>query len=380
MDTTPLVTHATWEGDLDDAYDTLVGQWLAMQPGAEASLFYREHVFPLTCERLRRNRDGLDPLDLLFIPVGTQPYAPTLAALANPAACVALLVTEASAPYGRQVADSLQGPESLFLQVRVHETDVADIALAIRDVFDSRSLPSGSGVGADTTGGTKVMTAAMAGVGSLYGWRLFYVASQYERAFGLSHHERIVLLDNVLDVFGARRREEAMALLRAGACSAAERAFRDLAAESAASEQDRRWAALAAAAGGLRRGEPGPLRRNLRRAAQALGTRVPRSVGDLVQATAKDCRSVLLAQGPQAAALAWLGASVCLHEDGPPAARALAEAAAKALGEAVEAQESTSALLRRLAGTDRLRACRGQLGWLDHYLGAGLPERLAEAR
>ena len=384
MDNAPLTTHAAWEGDLDQAYDIAVSDWLGMAPGAEAEAFYRQQVFPLTCERLRRDREGVEPLDLLYVPVGTQPYAPTLAVLANPAACVALLETPTSARFGREVEAALgEDSGTTFLHVQVHETAVADISLAIRDVFDARALPSGSRVGADTTGGTKVMTAAMAGVGSLYGWRLFYVASTFERAFGFSHHEHVVVLDNILDVFGARRREEALALLAAGACAQAEQAFLALVAESAASLADRRWAALAAAAGALRRGEPKPLRRHLRQAALALGTRIPRSVGELVRGAAQSADSVMQAEvgALEAAALAWLGASVCWSEGSPPAARALAAAAARALGQPQpEDTESTPTALRRLARSEPLRHRRALLGWLDHYLGDGLAERLAGLR
>jgi len=337
-------------------------------------------VFPLTCERFRRDREGVEPLDLLYVPVGTQPYAPTLAILANPAACVALLETPTSARFGAEVEQAL-GPDSgtTFLHVRVHETAVTSIALAIRDVFDARALPSGSRVGADTTGGTKVMTAAMAGVGSLYGWRLFYVASTFERAFGFSHHEHVVLLDNVLEVFGARRREEALSLLAAGACRPAEQLFLALIRESAASTADRRGAALAAAAGALRRGEPGVLKRNLRRAAEALGVPVPLGVGDLVDRAARQARSVLdpVVEAPDAAALAWLAASVCWSEAGPPAARALVEAAARALQQPGPEGETIPAALRRLGRQPALRQRRGALGWLDNYLGEGLAERLA---
>lgn len=385
MPSPPLPTHATWEGDLDQVYDSAVAEWLGMEPGLEAAAFYRQRVFPLTCERFRRDRDGVEPLDLLYIPVGTQPYAPTLAALANPAACVALLETSASAPYGQEVEAALAAgsPETVFLHVRVHETAVADIALAIRDIFDTRALPSGSKVGADTTGGTKVMTAAMAGVGNLYGWRLFYISSTFERKFGFSHHEHLVLLDNVLDVFGARRREEALALLSAGACAAAEEAFLALVAESAASAGDRGWASLAAASGALRRGEPGGMRRHLRQAAATLQTRIPRSVGEMVLRSSQSTRSVLQARigDLDSAALAWLAAKVCWNQADPPAARALAEAAAKALGlGAPETTEKTPALIRRLAGTEAIRQRRALLGWLDHYLGEGLAEQVEVLR
>lgn len=383
MKPVPLLTRANWEGDLDEAYEAAVARWVSMQPGGEAAGFYRQHVFPLTCERVRRERDGLEPLDLLFVPVGTQPYAPTLAVLANPALCVAFLETETSSRYGDEVEAALGAEsETVFLHVRVHETAVSDIALAIRDVFDSRALPSGSRVGADTTGGTKVMTAAMAGVGSLYGWRLFYIASQFERDFGFSHHERVVVLDNVLDVFGARRREEALALLAAGACGAAERAFLALATESAASATDRLWAGLAAAAGGLRRGEPGVLKRHLRASAQALGTRIPKSVGMLVAQAARGGKDLLgdLGPDPDRGALAWLAATVCQVEDNPAGARAFCEAAAKMLGEAPSPEESTPSLLRRLSNSAELRPRRAILGWLNHYLGEGLAERLEGRR
>ena len=168
--------------------------WCEKRPALQTSRF---------SAGLRRARAGIAPLDLLFVPVGTQPYAPILAIIANPSRCVALLETERSAPHGAQVDEACrEALPAAYLHVLAAETDIADIGNKMKAVYDTRGLPSGANVGVDITGGRKPMTAAIAGVGSLYDWRLFYVDAVHERErAGLGHHERIVELKNVLDVY-----------------------------------------------------------------------------------------------------------------------------------------------------------------------------------
>jgi len=249
-------------------YDEAVERWLAEADPRKARDQYRQHVFPLACERVRRA--DLEQPDLLFVPVGTQPYAPALAVCAWPARCVALLETPESAAFGEELAQAWREPDVHFLHVRVEATDLDDIATKMRAVYESRGLPGD--VVADITGGRKTMTAAVAGMASLLGWRLTYVEGvQVRERDGLTHHERILELPNLLELTGERRRERALSLLAAGATRAAERELSQLVSASGASRRDRDLLAVARAARALREGNFKSLARTLKPAARALG-------------------------------------------------------------------------------------------------------------
>lgn len=362
---------AEWEGTLDEAYEAAVAAWLAEADPERARQLYRDPLFPLACERMRRLRQGTELLDLLFVPVGTQAYAPVLAVLGNPSRCVALLETERSHPFGREVEEALQG-EAVFLHVRVDPVDLGDVALKMRAVFDSRGLPPGARVGADVTGGTKVMTAAVAGAGSLFGWRLFYVRGEQERErMGYAHHERIVELDNVLEVFGARRRETAEALLAAGACRAAAREFQALAEESLASLGDRARVRLSRAAAAFREGRVRALRRLAGGTARAAGGSLPREVRESLERATRE--------PVQRAAYLWAAARTRAAEGDRVGARALlGEAAALLELPGPGDKEPLSEALRRFSRAGPVRQHRRALGFLDRLLGRGLAGTLRE--
>lgn len=231
-----LSTKTSWDGDLEAAYDQAVEAWRSSPaPGEEQ---YRATVFPLSCERIRRARAEDSPLDLLFVPVGTQSYAPILATLANPARLTVLLHTAESQPHAECVRQSL--PVQEFVPIQINGSDALDIAAKMRDVYHTRGLPPGSQVGADITGGRKPTSATIAAVGSSFRWRLFYIDGTQERLHnGLAHHEKVIVLPSMLDVFGVQKREILRALIDAECWRAALRQLRGLMDESLASARDR---------------------------------------------------------------------------------------------------------------------------------------------
>lgn len=358
---TPLNVTADGGDDLAAVYENAVQAWREA-PAAEARALYRTRVFPLACERMREMRDGVTPIDLLFVPVGTQVYAPILAVLAHPASSVALLESETSHAYGLEVERALAGTAQ-FLHVRIDAVDVGDISARMKDVYDTRGLPSGARVAADVTGGRKTTTAAVSAVGSLLGWQLFYIEGVQERERdGLSHHERVIELPNVLDVFGGRTRDLARRLLRAGAWNAAVDALDELIEESAASVGDRALREVARAAISLREGDAAGVLRRLGASCTALGVKSEPFRGLLRAARDGDAGAT--------AALLWVGGRACLAERQILAAEMLVTRARALLRmRGADGVRQTLALLGRHA---RVSPFRREAEALDRVLGRGL--------
>ncbi len=334
-----LSTRANWS---EEAYEQSIEGWLGAPGHAEE--LYRTSVFPLACERMRRLRSKVEPLELLFVPVGTQPYAPILAALANPSRLVALLESDESHSYGMQVEQALSS-ETLFLHTRVSPTDFADISEKMRAVYETQGLPRS--VGADLTGGTKPMTATVAGVGSLFGWRLFYLAGQYVRErSGFAHHERVLELPSLLDLFGSRRRLSALTLLKGRAFRAAVEELKELIQESVASQADRLLLRLAQAAAALREGRVRTVARLAPGLARGVGDPLPERTLRLLRSAAEGCAS------SQRALLAC-GARILRREGDLLGARGLEELAQPETG-----------ILPALAPLDRLLG-RGLTGVVE---------------
>ncbi len=373
--TVSLSTRARWRGALSDAYDEAVEFWLGEADPEKAAAFYRKTTFPLACERIRMGREGVPRLELLFVPVGTQPYAPILAILGNPSRSVALLETPETREYGLEVEEAVGADVGTWLHLRIDGTDVGGMARTMRDCFDACGLPGGRQVGADITGGRKTMTAAIAGVGSLFGWRLFYVRGVQERGkWGYAHHERIEELPNVLDQFGDLRRESAATLLRGGACLPAHRLYSQVAEESCASRLDRQWARFARGAHALRTGRFSVLSEEFP-ALGRLGIPVGAEARGLVAAARRSSGGDRRAAR---AAVLLVAAKARWAEDDPPAARALLEEAEMLLEVAENtgrAVESLKERMRRLRQDPRLLAWRRGMRELDEVLGRGLLRR-----
>ncbi|CAN0195388.1 unnamed protein product, partial [Phaeothamnion confervicola] len=240
MTSEPILTHFEPPEDCDgEAYDKAVEAWLKIKDEDEREAFYRTEVFPRSCSRLRAQAED-DIADLLFVPIGTQSYAPILACIANPAQVIVLLHSESSYPYAQLVEATLASEGHQFKLVRIQELDVADIAEKMQSCYDSLGQPEREGVICDQTGGTKVMTAAVAGVAAVNGWTQTYIASTFIQKGG-SHHESRVVLDNLFDKMGGWHRGMAWRLASLGQFEAGADALRKAAEESLASRMDRVW-------------------------------------------------------------------------------------------------------------------------------------------
>jgi hypothetical protein len=234
-------------------YDAAVQRWRNLTRRDEWTAYYDETLFPMSCARMRARGGEQERLRLLVVSVGTQAYAPTLAVLANPADQVVLLESPESTVYGEQVAARLSG-DSRFVHVRIDPMDMVDIARKVEDSFALAGYPGGSEVGCDITGGRKTMSAALAGVAALNGWRMFYIEGSYEREKnGLSYFENCVELPNLFQELGHVRREQARTFASCGRLGAAARLMRELSAEG--NTDDRKRLVLLRAGRALRRAD-----------------------------------------------------------------------------------------------------------------------------
>lgn len=232
--------------DLGPGTEAALAAWEAVEDAREAARLYDQEVFPWVCERMRRAGLQQEESKLAFVPVGTQPYSPLLAALANPAAIVVLLHTSESRSFAELVRDRLRDERSV---IELRDVGNGLDALRTAGVMDAEYRACGEPLGAevvvDITSGRKATVAAMGAYAAVRGFRQVYIEghpSRVHRTFMVD--ERFVALANVRALAGAMPRERGLALLEAGAYGAAADAFEQAAEASAAGVRDRALAAL----------------------------------------------------------------------------------------------------------------------------------------
>jgi hypothetical protein len=202
-------------------------------PDAAKSTVYRNEVFPFAAARMLAARDDQPACALLVVPVGTQPYAPLLAALATPAQRVALLVTATSRPCAEDAAAALaQLPDDLRPQVECFSIGEANSGIDVCKAVDAALFWAGdpwpTDVTLDVTGGRKATSAALGAIAGLRGFRQVYIESrQQDKVLFLD--ERVMALDDVRAWLQEDTRLTASTLLEAGAFAAAVEHFDELA-------------------------------------------------------------------------------------------------------------------------------------------------------
>ncbi len=353
----PLRTRLEGEfpADLEEAVGEARQRWEEMPPGEVAERFYLEALFPLACERMRQAGAGRGPFELAFVPVGTQPFSPLLAALASPARTTVLVHTEQTRQEAGVVRESLSGErDEILLRTMGGGTDVERAVRIVEGEYAAAGFPDPLAVVVDLTGGRKAMSAALGSIASLRGFRLAYIEGQASRVHrGFVSGERFVELPRVDDLVGAGGRRVAVALLEAGAWTEAAARFRELLRSSGAGAAD---ACLAAAARGWAAWEEGAWQRaasSFRKAARELpGT----PAAEWLETLAGLARRA--ATGP-AALRRWLAAGVAL--DALARRRPLLAGAAAAAGRlprAARTPEGLRAAWRETPGPGELGLSR----------------------
>lgn len=260
---------------LHQRWQDAIARWEALADVHEASRRYEEDVFPLACERLRRLRRGATPAQLAFVPVGTQPYSPILASIANPATRTVLLATDGTLAYADETERALESADIRFEQRTIGDGTVGPIITrTLLAEYASEGFPAPGSVVVDLTGGRKATAALLGANAALLGFRQSYVEGQPSRVHpAFFVQERFVELSDVRGLVGHDHRQTAVALLRAGAPRPAADHFHDsaslsgyaaldhslaLAAEGLAAWQELRWQSAARKLRDAARNGPAP--------------------------------------------------------------------------------------------------------------------------
>jgi hypothetical protein len=187
----------------------------------QGEAYYRTELFPRSCRRIRALAPE-QPVDLLFVPVGTQPYPPILACLGTPSKRVVLLHSARSREYAEEVREALEGEGNRqFHLVLIKELDSADMAQKLRSCYDTFGQPPADRVVCDQTGGNKIMTSTVAGFAALNGWRQVYVQSEFMKNQAGSYDEKVLVLPNLFEALGGFNRTLALHLAQEGQFAAA---------------------------------------------------------------------------------------------------------------------------------------------------------------
>lgn len=223
---TPLPLHPASHFSREKAYAKL-----GNRTRAEAKDFYEAEVFPIAAQAAIAWRTEQPRAELLIVPVGTQPYSPSLASLSTPARAVALLHSvplhhedghfdPGSEPEARRVAKTLDQlpehdrPEIEFFRLG-DGIQGADVFRAVQAALAWAGDPWPSQVTVDLSSGRKATAAALGAIAALSGWRQVYIEST--PVHGRFHgHERLHHVADFGQLVNADTRIAATALLRSG--------------------------------------------------------------------------------------------------------------------------------------------------------------------
>lgn len=206
-------------------------------PDLARSIYDREY-FPLICLQLALQAEVVPQRRLAFIPIGTQPYSPILATLANPARRTVYLYTEGSQAQLQTVLQSVSVRDAAAHDIGEVE-DPAGILPIVESELALCGRPGAEQVSVDVTSGRKATVAVLGSIAAALGFQQTYILSDpFERHPTLHRSGRLVLLPNVRGFWSLPERSMALSLLESGAFLGAERIFRVLAAASAESALD----------------------------------------------------------------------------------------------------------------------------------------------
>ena len=248
---------------------------------------YDHDVFRWAAEAMRRVGRGNRPAKIAFVPVGTQPYAPILAALASPAEIVVLLHTDGSLEYAELVRAAL-APERPVVRMRSlgDGLDGAAIAAVVVGERAAAGDPRPEDVVVDVTGGRKATVAVLGALAAASGFRQTYVeGNPSPRHQGFVRGERWQALISVRALCGVDRRERGIALWFAGSYAAAAKEFA-AASEGTGGARDTAAALAAQGLDAFRSGEFGAAARRFAAASRLF----PRQ--DAVRLAFEDVRAV----------------------------------------------------------------------------------------
>lgn len=203
-----------------------------------AERIYHDQVFPRACMKVREECGETETAELAVIPVGTQPYSPILAAIANRAKRYLLLCTADSRPHAETLVESLDIENYEIFDIG-EGTDPVAIFKAVQAELALLGHVAPKLVGFDITSGRKATVATLGSIAAVRGYRQSYIQSDQCRKFPRFHYnEKVVWLPNIRNLMGEDHRSQALALLKACAFEAAAREFEQAAAVSGSARVD----------------------------------------------------------------------------------------------------------------------------------------------
>jgi hypothetical protein len=226
-------------------------------------------------------------------------------------------------------------------RVKIDETDTGDIVRKVQSAFDALGQAAGKDVLCDITGGTKVMTATLAGIAAVNGWRQCYVESNWVRDRKGSYNERIVEVTSAFEHLGGWERGVAWRLASLGHFEGASRALARSLRESVASAADYRQLKRFSAAKAYRKADLDRVRLLAPRIAHAAGRALKKETMDVLQ------------RGPFEGFYYWV--AVCLLAEGQPLAASAALAMIGTRCAPAELRQQLKALRRERAADWKLQ-------------------------
>lgn len=180
----------------------------------EDNSFYEREVFARRCQKFRDSEPTIDE-DLLFLPVGVQPYGPILISLAVPAKTTVLLYSADTKEGVDKICRAL--PERHFHPLLIEPENSRQVAEQVMAAYEV--LGGGQRVTCDQTSGRKPTTVALAGLAASNQWRSVYLrAEQKDKLFV---HEELMEMPSLFEAVGGTHRLTALACIRRGAMAAA---------------------------------------------------------------------------------------------------------------------------------------------------------------
>lgn len=217
----------------EEAYDEALRRFDALPAGEAGALqsFYESDVMPYAIERIRvvARRAGFspEPVDLLLVTAGRQPYSMMLSLALTPARFIAFLCTDESLSHAERAWATLaeNTPSAAHEYARVDPADPLSVYREVLRIFQRRR-PSSTLV--DITSGTKAMTAAASAAAVVIEARQRYVESFPTKHRGWLGREQPHELPHPLVVMGDLKRREGERLFNCLALDQAEVIFTDL--------------------------------------------------------------------------------------------------------------------------------------------------------
>ncbi|MCG3199135.1 MAG: hypothetical protein GHCLOJNM_03644 [bacterium] len=192
--------------------------------------FYEHEVFPLLRNIHQQEAKNRPTAKILFVTIGTQPYSPALALTATPHERAILLYSSETEFLVPKVlvlhGESIGNTEKAFIGDGTESVKVMDV---IHSYYIVAGEPPPHSVVVDVTSGRKATAAALGAIAAARDFRQVYLEGQAHPVHKhLIFTTRYVQLPSALLLCGQDLRNQAVALIAAGAWNSAARTLKSI--------------------------------------------------------------------------------------------------------------------------------------------------------